>query len=98
VLDAATINRVERVQNEQLEYIDIYDQQVSRWRTEKPSADQNRELDRMEQQNRHLRAVTMEVLALADGLRKGSIDRIMEISDLELGLQALFGGRSAGRR
>jgi hypothetical protein len=40
----------------------------------------------------------MEVLALADELRKGSIDRIMEMSDLELSLQALLGGRSAGRR
>ncbi len=97
-LDDATIDRVERVHNEQLDYVDIYDQQISRWRTEKPSADQTRELDRMAQQNRQLRAVTMEILALAGGLRKGSIDRIMGMSDLELGLQALLGGRSAGRR
>ena len=98
VLDDATIDRVERVHNEQMEYVDIYDQQIIRWRTEKPSADQTRELDRIEEQNRQLRAVTMEVLALADELRKGSIDRIMEMSDLELSLQALLGGRSTGRR
>ena len=98
VLDDATIDRVERVHSEQLEYIDIYDQQISRWRTEKPSADRTRKLDQMEEQNQQLRAVTMEVLALAGELRKGSIDRIMEMSDLELGLKALPGGRSAGRR
>jgi len=98
VLDDATIDRVERVHSEQLEYIDIYDQQISRWRTEKPSADRTRKLDQMEEQNQQLRAVTMEVLALAGELRKGSIDRIMEMSDLELGLQALPGGRSDGRR
>lgn len=98
VLDDATIDRVDRVHNEQLEYVDVYDQQISRWRTEIPSAAQTRELDRMEEQNRQLRAVTMEVLALAGELRKGSIDRIMEMSDLELGLKALLGGRSAGRR
>ena len=98
VLDDATIDGVDRVHNEQLEYVDVYDQQISRWRTEMPSAAQTRELDRMEEQNRHLRAATMEVLALAGELRKGSIDRIMEMSDLELGLKALLGGRSAGRR
>jgi hypothetical protein len=98
VLDDVTIDRVERVHNEQLEFVDIYDQQISRWRTEKPSADQTRKLDQMEEQNRKLRAVTMEVLALAGELRKGSIDRIMEMSDFELGLQALLGGGFTGRR
>ncbi len=98
VLDDATIDRVERVHTEQLEFVDIYDRQISRWRTEKPTADQTRKLDRMEEQNRQLRAVTMEVLALAGKLRKRSIDRIMGMSDLELGLQALLGGRSSSRR
>jgi hypothetical protein len=42
VLDDATIDRVDRVHSEQLEYVDIYDQQISRWRTEKPSAGQTR--------------------------------------------------------
>jgi len=97
VVDDATIDRVERVHNEQLEFVDIYDQQISRWRTEKLSADQTRKLDRMEEQNRQLRAVTVEVLALAGELRKGSIDRIMGMSDLELGLQVLLGRRSARR-
>ena len=44
----------------------------------------------MEEQNRHLRAVTTDVLALAQELRKGTIDRIMAMSDLEVGLQALL--------
>jgi hypothetical protein len=98
VLDDATIDRVERVHTEQLEFVDIYDRQISRWRTEKPTADQTRKLDQMEEQNRQLRAVTMEVLALAGKLRKGSIDRIIGMSDLELGLQALLGGRPSSRR
>src|SRR5260370_27450200 len=76
-LDDATIDRVERVYNEQLEFVGIYAQQLHRWRTETPSADQLRELDRMEEQNRQLRDVTVEVLAVASGLRNGTIDRIM---------------------
>ena len=92
VLDDATIDRVERVHGEQLEFVDIYAEQVRRWRAEGPSATQRRELDRLEEQNRRLRQVTTEVLALAAELRKGTIDRIMAMSDLELGMQALLLG------
>jgi hypothetical protein len=89
VLDDATIDRVERVHLEQLEFIDIYAEQIQRWRTPGPSAVQTLELDRLETQNRRLPQVTTDVLALAHELRKGTIDRIMAMSDLELGRQAL---------
>src|SRR5271156_7232349 len=57
VLDDATIDRVEQVHTEQMDYVDIYAQQIERWRTDKPSAAQVRELDRMEKQNQQLRRV-----------------------------------------
>ena len=98
VLNDATIDRVEQVHTEQLQFVNIYAQQISRWRTEKPSADQARELDRMETQNQQLRAATADVLALASKLRKGTIERVMGMSDLELGLQALLGSQGPGRR
>jgi len=97
VLDDATIDRVEQVHTEQMDYVEIYSQQISRWRTEKPSASQARELDRMEEQNQQLRRVTADVLALASELRKGTIDRVLGMSDLELGLQYLLGRQSSGR-
>ena len=40
VLDDATIDRVEQVHTEQMDYVEIYTQQISRWRNEKPSAAQ----------------------------------------------------------
>ncbi len=98
VLDDATIDRSERVHTEQLGFVDIYAQQISRWRKEARSARQTRELDRMEEQNLQLWGMTAEVLALARELRKGTIDRIMAMSDLELGLQALLGNPPIGRR
>ncbi len=98
VLDDATIDRVERVHTEQLAFLDIYAQQIGRWRTETPSTEQTRELDRMEEQNRQLRAITEDVLALALVLRKGTIDRIMAMSDVEIGLQALLDSRPASCR
>jgi nitrogen-specific signal transduction histidine kinase len=98
VLDDATIDRVERVHNEQLEFVDIYAQQIRRWRIERPTSDQTRELDRMEEQNRQLRAVTANVLSLVHELRQGTINRIIETSDVELGLRALLGNSPITRR
>ena len=98
MLDDATIDRTERVHAEQLQFVDIYAQQISRWRTEKPSKDHMLELDRMEAQNGQLRAATTDVLALASELRRGTIERVIGMSDVELGLQALLGSRSPGRR
>jgi hypothetical protein len=97
VLDDATIDRVEQVHAEQMEFVDIYTQQISRWRNEKPSAAQARELDRLDEQNQQLRGVTAEVLALAGELRKGTIERVLGMSDLELGLQYLLGRHSPDR-
>ncbi len=98
VLDDAIIERVEQVHTGQLQFVDIYAQQISRWRTEKPLGDQTRELDWMEAQNRHLRTMTADVLASAGELRKGIIRRVMSMSDVELGLQPLLGSWSPGRR
>jgi len=91
VLDDATVDRSVRVHAEQLEFVDIYERQLRRWQAERPSAAQQRELDRLEQQNRRLREVTMAVLAAAQELRKGTINHVMARSDLELGLAALLG-------
>jgi hypothetical protein len=98
VLDDATIDRVEQVHTEQMQYIDIYTRQIARWRTAKPSAVQAKELDRMEKQNQQLRDVTTDVLALAGELRKGTIERVLGMSDLELGLRTLLRTQSPERR
>ncbi len=97
VLDDTTIDRVEQVHTEQMEFVDIYTQQIGRWRTEKPSTSQARELDRMEKQNQQLRGITADVLALASQLRQGTIERILGMSDLELGLQYLLGRHPSDR-
>ena len=88
---------MERVHREQLQFVDIYAGQLRRWRDQGPSAARRQELDRLEEKNRNLRRVTTEVLTLATELRKGTIDRIMAMSDLELCLQALLGTLPPGR-
>lgn len=98
VLDDATVDWSVRVHTEQLEFVDIYDCQLQRWQAARPSAAQKRELDRLEEQNRRLREVTMDVLAMADELRRGTIERVMAKTDLELGLAALRGQGATRRR
>ena len=69
VPDDATVDRINQVHTEQPEIVGLYGRQIGRWRIERPSADQTHELGRMEEQNRPLRAVTVDVLALACELR-----------------------------
>jgi hypothetical protein len=98
VLDDATIDRVKQVHTEQMEFVGIYAQQISRWRAERPSPAQISELERMDIQNQQLREVTQAVLDLAGELRKGTIDRVLGMSDLELGLKTLLATRPSGSR
>lgn len=97
VLDDEALDRSGRVHGEQLEFVAIYEQQIGRWRAGVPSATQVRELDGIEEQACQLRVATEQVLALLGELRRGSIDRVMGLSDAELGLQALLGTLSTRR-
>ncbi len=97
VLDDATVDRSVRVHTEQLEFVDFYDRQLQRWQAEKPSATQKRELARLEEQNRRLRSLTTDVIAIAQELREGTIDRVMAKSDMELGIAVLLGQSSIRR-
>ena len=90
VLDDATVDRSIRVHTEQMEFVDIYAQQITRWRTQRLSAAQRHELDRIEVQNQTLRTVTMKVLATARELSKVTIERVLAMSDLELGIEAIL--------
>jgi hypothetical protein len=94
VLDDATLDRAERVHTGQLEFVVIYARQIARWRTENPPVGQIRELDRMEEQNRQLLALTEAVLASVLELRKA---RVLTKRGVELGLKVLPGGRPPTR-
>jgi hypothetical protein len=48
----------------------------------------------MTTQNQQLHDVTADVLALARELRNGTIERVLAMSDVELGLQWLLGNRT----
>lgn len=91
ILDDYTVNRVIRVYNDHLEDADIFDEQLSRWKKGKLSASQRQEVERLTGQVGKLREVCQQILALAAELSEGTIDRILEKSDIELAIDVLTG-------
>jgi hypothetical protein len=90
VMDDATIDRALRLYGERVHFIEIYCEQLRRWRNEHhPDAKQRREIERLQSQTSRLREMNAHILRLAAEIRKGTINRVMEKSDLELGLEAL---------
>lgn len=87
VLDNATIARTKRVNREGLEWCGVYDRQLQRWRRQRLTDAQRREITRLENALRELRLVLTEILELADELGQGTIERQLSKSDLELGLE-----------
>jgi hypothetical protein len=78
-----TIARVKRVNAEGLEYCDVYDEQLRRWRNERVTDARQRETVRLENATRELRLVLTQILELATD----TIERQLSKSDAELGLE-----------
>jgi hypothetical protein len=93
VLDDATIERTKRVNGESLEWCDVYDRQLARWQRERLTRAQRAEVTRLQGVQCDLRAVLTQILELADDLARGTIERQLAKSDLELGLEYVLGSR-----
>lgn len=93
VLDDATIERTKRVNGEGLEWCDVYDRQLARWQRERLTRAQREEVTRLQGVQRELHAVLTQILELADELGRGTIERQLAKSDLQLGLEVVLGSR-----
>ena len=93
VMDDYTIGRVREVHGKQLEDLGLYDEQLSRWQTDNPSAMQRQEIERLTDQLTTLRQVLTSCLALADEMKDGTIEKILAKDDVELALEFLTGKR-----
>src|SRR5204863_362849 len=89
-VDHATIERTKRVNREGLEWCDVYDRQLLRWRSHRLSDAQRCEIARLEDVQRDLRLVLTRILELADELGWGTIERQLAKSDVEVGLEYLL--------
>jgi hypothetical protein len=93
VLDDAMIARTKRVNVESLEWCEVYDRQLACWQRERLTGEQREEVTRLQGVVRDLRAVLTQILELADELARGTIERQLAKSDLELGLEVVLGSR-----
>lgn len=98
VMDDATLNPV----------IDSYTRMTSEsipnlrkalvyWESQKPTASQKKDIEKARGQMKTLENRSIELVALAKELSKGTIDRVLGMSDVELGLQHLLGGLAKRR-
>jgi hypothetical protein len=93
VLDDHTLDRVLEVYSVQLDDLWMFDEQLTRWAKGTLTPTEGAEVERLKGQPTLLRERLGAILNLAEELRAGTLDRIMEKSDLELGLEALLGLR-----
>jgi hypothetical protein len=96
LLDDATLARVRRVFAEQRDDLGLYEAQLARWGRLALTPAQRREVARLTGQLGRVQEVVAAILALADELAGGTIERVLAKSDLELGLEALAGRRLPG--
>jgi hypothetical protein len=93
VLDDHTVGRVIKVYSAQAEDLWLYEEQLSRWKSLNLTPPQRQEVDRLAAQIPTIRERIAAILALAEELKKGTIESVLAKSDLELGLEALLGNR-----
>jgi hypothetical protein len=89
-LDDYTVNRVIKVFTNQQDDLWLFEEQLKRWSETTLSAQQRKEVERLQGQMKKLREQITTILALADELSKGTIEKVTAKSDAELGLEFLL--------
>ena len=91
VLDDAMVARIIQVHTVQLEDHWLFEEQLSRWAQEDLSGTQRREVERLRIQTTKLKEVLEAILAFADELKEGTIEKVMGKSDVEIAVDFLSG-------
>jgi len=94
MLDDATLDEVERVWGDTEANHWLFVEQVARWKRDPLTPAQREVVERLDGQVIALGELLTAILALAAELRPGTIDRVMEKSDIELGVE--YSLRSGG--
>ncbi len=90
VLDDHTIGRVVEVYTAQRDDLWLWDEQLRRWGDESLGRIRRREVERLHGQMAALCTVVDDILALAGELGRGTIEKMMAKSDVEVGLEMLM--------
>ena len=85
-----TVNRVKHAFTTQREDFWVFEEQLRHWQALQLTAKPRAEVTRLQGQLARLRQINSDVLALAEELSKGTIEKQLAKSDVELGLEALL--------
>ena len=91
VLDDTIVDRAIRLYEDQLTFIPLHQQQLTWWLSENLSDALRNQVEDLQAKLPQLREKTEALLALLAELKQGTIDRILEMSDEELGRKFLRG-------
>jgi len=84
ILDQPTVTRVIQVYSQQKEDIWLYEEQLKRWQNQKLTSKQQTEVTKLQRDVEEFSNILNDILALADDLKKGTIETILGKSDLEI--------------
>lgn len=90
MLDDYTVGRVIEVYTTQQNDLWLYDEQLKRWVALSLTTAQRQEITRLIAQMQRLHEVLAAILALADELKEGTIEKVLAKSDLEVGVETLL--------
>jgi hypothetical protein len=91
VLDDMTLDQAINNHRKYLEEAWVYDEQITRWGKENLTEKQREEIVRLIGQIAKYRKMCEKLIAVSEELRKGSINRILEMSDEEVAIAVLTG-------
>ena len=91
VLEDALVDRAVKLYEDQLSFIPLHEKQLNWWLSENITDAQRYQVEDLQAKLPVLREKTEELLALLAELKQGTIDRILEMSDEELGWKFLRG-------
>lgn len=87
VLNDAIIDKTIKVFKEQLDFICLYENQISKWHDEETLTPKiESDLSISQAQLEDLNNILTNILSLANKLKNGTIEKVMAKSDLELGM------------
>lgn len=90
VLNDEIIQRTIHVYTEQLEFVWIFEEQLSKWKKEERLTPiEQSEIERLQGQVQQLHSILTDILAITEKLKDGTYEKVMAKSDLQLGIESL---------
>jgi len=89
-LNDSIVRRTIKVYTEQLDFTQVFEKQLLKWEKEEYlMPNQQAEICRLQDQVKYSYKTLTDILDLAEELKMGTIENVMEKSDLELGIESL---------